>query len=130
MKTCLILLIALGVSVAHSLQAQQPPQIVIPKDYATTFAIAINGKTVPRDKVLDELMMLAKRQGDDASIVAIFPESLRFADWNNVREILWKVGFAKIRYFIRWSSTGKMIELQQVGDATDMIGGPTPVPSP
>jgi hypothetical protein len=123
-------LVTVVVITANGLLAQQPPQIVIPKDYAKTRAMAINGKRVPENKVIDELSRLVLRQGHDAPIVAVFPESLTFADWNEVRGILWKVGFAQIRYFVRGSSKGKLMELQQVGDATDSIDGSTPTPAP
>ena len=121
MKNSLIVLFTVGSFVAYSVHAEQPIQLSIPKDYAKTGVIAINGKTVPSHNVLDQLMMLAIHQGENVPIAVILPDSLRFTDWNNVRGLLWKVGFSNIRFFVQSSSTGKMVELQQVGPAIDKV---------
>jgi hypothetical protein len=58
---------------AQSLFAQQPVRINVSKDYAKTGAIAINGKTIPSKKLLDQLMMLAIHQGESIALEVILP---------------------------------------------------------
>ena len=121
MKNFLIVMSTASVIIAHSLAAERPSQLVIQKDYAKTPSVAINGKTVTGNKVLPELIVLIQRQGHDAPIVVILPDSLRFVDWSNVKGLIGMVGFTSVRYFVRSNSTGKMIELQQVGLAIDKV---------
>lgn len=118
MKKCLIIFLAV---IAQSLSAlaDQAAQFVIAADYAKTGTITINGKSVPGEIVLKELSRTIESQGKDAPIMVILPKSLRFEDWNNVRGLMDKVGFMNVRYFVKWSSTQKMIELKQVGEAID-----------
>ena len=114
------LIISLAV-IAQSLPslADHAAQFAIAADYAKTGAITINGKRVPGDLVLKELSKTIESQGKDVAIIVILPQSLRFEDWNNVRGLMDKIGFMNIRYFVKWSSTQKMIELKQIGEAID-----------
>jgi biopolymer transport protein ExbD len=99
--------------------ADSSTQVVISADFAKTNKISVNGKNVSGDRVLAELSKAIKAQGNEAPIMVILPQSLTFTDWNNVRGLLDKVGFANVRYFVRWSATQKMIELTQIGPAVD-----------
>ena len=123
MKTCLIALLTFSISITCRLQAEQPSELLIPKDYAKRKAIAINGKEVVDPQLLPALMELVKHQGEDFPIAVVLPDSLRFADWHNVRGLLWKVGFNNIRCFVQSSSTGKMAELKEVGPVIDKLPG-------
>jgi hypothetical protein len=119
MKIFLISLFTVVVVSMVSVMGQVPNELVVAKDYAQTPRMTINGKTVTGDDVFKELIVLSKRQGHETPVSVILPETLRFVDWTNVRKLLETVGFTHIKYFVRWNSTGKMIELQQVGSATE-----------
>lgn len=116
------LIIILSVSLlCTAALADQANRIAISADYAKTGAIVVNDEIVSGDRVLRVLSKLIEAQGRDMPLAVVLPESLRFADWNNVRGLIDKVGFMQVRYLVRWKSTGKMIEFRQVGEAIDSL---------
>jgi hypothetical protein len=119
MKTHFRLLLAVITLRSITCLGNQPTQFVIAADYPKTGAILINGRKISDEAVLNELAKTIHGEGAAAPIVVVLPQSFRFEDWNNVRGLMDKVGFTNVRYFVKWTSTQKMIELKQVGEAVE-----------
>src|SRR5690242_14970587 len=119
MKRIGILLAIAACFWGRAFSAPSTISIVVDKNYAKTHAIKLNGQNIPDSRVMNALSRLIEKDGRDAPIVILMPSELTFADWQDLRGLIGKVGFLNDRYFVYSSRTEKMVELDNPHRAID-----------
>jgi hypothetical protein len=126
MKRIVIVLAIAGCFWSRSFSAPSTISVVVDKNYARTHAIKLNDQNVPDSRVMNALSRLIEKEGRDAPIVILMPSELTFADWQDLRGLIGKVGFLNDRYFVYSSRTQKMVEIDNPHYAIDFTTSPPP----